>query len=69
MNPSPLPKAWLGYKPSTSGRPLVRVCAWCPDRAEAERQAREARHDVTHGICPACYYRQLSTVMGEREDD
>jgi hypothetical protein len=55
-----LPAAWLGYRfaPDRSDV-IVRICAWCPDKDEAEREARRLDLDITHAICPACYQAQL----------
>ena len=60
---SELPKAWLGYSPCKGGGFAVRVCAWCSDKAEAERLARPL--PITHTICPACYARQLAQLKVE----
>jgi hypothetical protein len=51
---APLPRAWLGYSALFGERPTVRICAKCPDRAEAEAQAKAAQHDMTHTLCPRC---------------
>ena len=59
------PAAWLGYAPQRiAGSDLlcVRVCAYCPDKAEAERQAQAAECDVTHAICVPCYQKQLDAL-------
>ena len=69
MHLTPLPKAWMGYKVTRGPSPLVRVCSWCPDRKEAERQARAAGHEVTHGICPSCFQEQARRITGEISDD
>ena len=35
-------------------KPLVMICAWCPGSAQRTAAARDAGHDVTHGICVDC---------------
>ena len=65
---APLPKAWLGYSPKFTDRPVVRVCSWCPDKIEAERQAHAASHDITHCICPEHYQKQIAELFGEQPD-
>lgn len=35
-------------------KPLVSICAWCPDKAAKTKAAEDAGHAVTHGICAAC---------------
>ena len=58
----PLPAAWLGYKIDLrTGDALVRICAWCPDRRQAEAEAKRLNCRVTHGICPACYQAQYES--------
>lgn len=42
---------------------LISVCAWCPDKAAREAAARQRGHDVTHGICPACYAREMAALF------
>lgn len=69
MHLTRLPKAWLGYKETPGCRTLVRVCAWCPDRKEAEKLADAAGHEVTHGACPACYQEQLRRFMDGPKGD
>lgn len=61
---APLPVAWMGYAaPDT-----IRICAWCSDKVTADRLAREQHFKVTHGMCVACYQKQLSALLGESAD-
>jgi len=36
------------------------VCAWCADKAEADKWCREQGLQASHGICPACRARLKS---------
>lgn len=38
----------------TPRRPIVAVCAWCPDHVEQTTSARAHSFDVSHTMCPAC---------------
>lgn len=40
-------------------RPMVVVCAWCPDKVQQEQAAQRHGAKVTHGICPRCSAEQL----------
>ena len=40
-------------------KPLLAVCAWCPDAAERTSEAQALGYDVTHGICHSCSARIL----------
>lgn len=55
------PAAIMGYA-SDAGGILVRICAWCPDKVQAERTCRAAGLRVTHGICVDCYARMIRDV-------
>ncbi len=33
---------------------LAIICAWCPDKAQAEARAARAGLKCSHGICPEC---------------
>jgi hypothetical protein len=43
-------------------RPIVTVCAWCPDKAERDAEASSRGARVSHGICPACREKQLREI-------
>jgi hypothetical protein len=60
---SELPRAWLGYAADGKSFCVVKVCAWCPDKAQADKLAGESGLTVTHTICPACYARRISAIM------
>lgn len=62
---APLPKAWLGYGGFCSRGVVVRICAECPSKAEAERQVREAGMVASHGLCPGCYAAALRRLKLE----
>lgn len=47
----------------TRARKLVFVCAWCPDKATRDAAAAAAGHDVTHGLCPLCYTKQMRQLV------
>jgi hypothetical protein len=64
-----LPRAWLGYAGFSDAGPVVRVCAWCPDKLEAEAEAKAAGHVVSHGICPECAQKLMAEQTGERISD
>jgi hypothetical protein len=46
-------------------RPTVRICAWCPDKGEAEMRAAARGYDVTHGICAACADKLMKEIYRE----
>lgn len=50
------PHAWMGL--AADGR-TARVCAYCPDKTQADRLAAGDGRPVTHGICPACLAVQM----------
>jgi len=58
----------MGYKANPRGGFFARVCAHCPDKAQADRLARDAGLPVSHGICERCYAKQLSALMGEQSE-
>ena len=66
-----MPAAWMGFAPRVahSPRACVRICAWCPDKAEADRLAYIWGYDVTHGQCPACVQRVMAKLLGEPVPD
>lgn len=47
----------------TRNKTLMSVCAWCPDKAARTAAAEAAGYDVTHGVCPACYRRQMRELL------
>lgn len=57
------PAAWMGYAVNPKGGFMARICAWCPDKAEAEAMA--GRIPITHGMCPECYQAQVRKLTGE----
>jgi hypothetical protein len=63
MNPptDQLPAAWMGYASDSKKFCAVRVCCYCPDKAEAEKLAHPL--PVSHGICPACYAAQSKAII------
>lgn len=65
QNPT-LCAAWLGYvMDEHAADVMVRICAWCPDKEAAEREARRLCLKVTHGVCPKCYGEQLALLTIE----
>jgi len=51
--PAPRPDGpWTAN--ATPRKPLVMVCAWCPDHVERTASARAHGFDVTHGMCSIC---------------
>lgn len=65
---SEMPSAWMGYAPrkmAGSPRACVRICAWCPDREQAEALAEAHGYDTTHGLCPACKQKEMAKLTGE----
>lgn len=40
--------------PEPAVGPMIMVCAWCPDKALADRYAHRAGYRVTHTICAEC---------------
>ncbi len=64
----PVP-AFLGYKPDyVTGTVMVRVCAWCPTKREAELEAARMGARVTHDICPTCSAKLIAQVTGDRTE-
>jgi hypothetical protein len=45
---------------------IITVCAWCPDRKEREKKAKESGHEVTHGICPECFERVKKETLNTK---
>lgn len=43
----------------------ARICAWCPDKLDAEVWAEERVLTVSHGICPTCRPRLATEVIFE----
>jgi hypothetical protein len=33
---------------------LVRICAWCDDKEQKEKEAKAQGFEITHGICKKC---------------
>lgn len=42
-----------------AAKPLVNVCAWCPDGRQRTLEEKAKGNDVTHGICPTCEQKWL----------
>jgi hypothetical protein len=59
-----LPRAWLGYAPDRKRFCVVRVCVCCPDKTKAEELAARADLGVRLSICPECYERKISAMIG-----
>lgn len=57
------PRAFMGYAVHNR-RLVVRVCAWCPDKREAEDWARAKGTPVTHGCCPSCAAEMRKQLTG-----
>jgi hypothetical protein len=53
------PRAWMGL---TADRRTARVCAYCPDKAKAERRADALNLSVTHGACPECLAKLMANL-------
>ncbi len=49
---SPTCKAWMGLHPQMAA--TARVCAHCPDKAEADTWAEAQGLRISHGICDPC---------------
>lgn len=59
-----LPVAWLGYAPHFEAFTCVRICAWCPDKKEADKLAKDAGLKVSHTCCEKCAGEQLRLALG-----
>jgi len=46
---------------------LVSICAWCPDKAEADAHFENLNYDITHGICAACTAKETAPFKGPVE--
>lgn len=40
-------------------RPVIVVCAWCPDKVQQEQAAQRHGAKVSHGICSRCQAREF----------
>lgn len=58
-----MPKAWMGYKADPKRFAVIAVCAWCPDKAAAEKLAHNAGFQVSHGICADCFQANNSKLI------
>ena len=56
--------AIMGYANMREKGFALRVCSWCPTAKQGTAWA--APLPVTHGICPACYQRQMGGFLGEK---
>lgn len=54
--PAPLPLI-------AEARPMVVVCAWCPDKVQQEQAAQRHGAKVTHGICLRCRDQQMHEFL------
>jgi hypothetical protein len=64
------PAAWLGYRDLSTPREKkfgIAICAWCPDKDEAEAMAKAEGFNVTHGCCESCSQKQIAALLGEKE--
>jgi hypothetical protein len=43
-------------------KPLIVICAWCPDNREKTTAALATGALVTHGLCPACEKKLLEAA-------
>lgn len=67
--PDIMPKAWLGYSPRfDKPKPTIRICAWCRDKNEAEKLAKDNGCDCTHDICAHCYAGMIAALTGEEPE-
>ena len=64
---SMMPQAFMGYK-RDGGEILIRCCAYCPDKQELDAWAKKKGTKVSHGICPACYQKQLDSRLTGRHE-
>jgi len=53
-------KAWLGMADAFTAR----ICAWCPDKAEADAWAVARGLYISHGMCEGCCAAELGSVAG-----
>lgn len=53
-----MPAAWLGYSPEFKDGFCVRICAWCPDKPQADALAKAENLGISHSICPSCFQDQ-----------
>jgi hypothetical protein len=56
----------VGYTDQRTGKTVVRVCASCPDKEQADQQARNAGQLVSHGLCFACFEKQMTQIFGRK---
>lgn len=56
---------WNGM---TDTKPLLAVCAWCPDAAERTSEAQAHGYDVTHTICHSCSLHVLANMEQAADD-
>lgn len=62
---APTPKAWIGYDHlafERYGQLMIVVCAWCPDKQEADTMAQAMGLPVSHGICMSHMQEQLKLI-------
>lgn len=60
------PKAFMGYVClKTDGRVLVKICSWCHDADQANAEAKSADQDITHGMCPDCFAKEMGAEVEE----
>jgi hypothetical protein len=55
----------MGYACGPKGGFAIRVCSWCPGAVAAAKWAEPL--PVTHGKCEACFQRDMSEMLGEKE--
>ncbi len=49
---------------------FVKVCGWCPDKAQADAVAKKHGLETSHGMCPDCLtaYMKKSGITTPREE-
>jgi len=57
--------AYMGYAYmcQRTCKVVVKICAYCPDKRTADRDAVEAGQLVTHSICRVCYKNELGKIL------
>lgn len=58
-----IPSAYMGQATAFLPDRVARICARCPDKAEAEAYAKAQGMECTHGECQACNEAFMAEIL------
>ena len=45
-----------------NNKPIVHICAWCPDKEQRDAEVDKEIYDISHALCPECAKKVMEEI-------